>query len=157
MYGAYAYHVSGSGERLRGVMKHMKKSADNSGFSMVELIIVIAIMAVLVAVLVPQYLKYVHQSKVSTDVNNATSVAEAVNVAIADETVALNLPAEGVVVNVTASDLPNVNAFPVSKVDSSYSWTVQVEHTGIVQVKLGGYQIWPNPDDAVNGYRTNNR
>ena len=36
----------------------MKKKMDNKGFSLVELIIVIAIMVILVAVLAPQYLKY---------------------------------------------------------------------------------------------------
>ena len=39
----------------------MKKKMDNKGFSLVELIIVIAIMVILVAVLAPQYLKYVEK------------------------------------------------------------------------------------------------
>ena len=38
-------------------MKREKKM-DNRGFSLVELIIVIAIMAVLIVALAPQYLKY---------------------------------------------------------------------------------------------------
>jgi len=54
---------------------------NNKGFSLVELIIVIAIMAVLVGVLAPQFLKYVEQSRVQKDesacgeVNNATKIA----------------------------------------------------------------------------------
>ena len=43
----------------------MKKN--NKGFSLVELIIVIAIMAVLVGVLAPQYLKYVEKSRIQAD------------------------------------------------------------------------------------------
>ena len=45
--------------------KEMKEN--NKGFSLVELIIVIAIMAVLVGVLAPQFIKYVESSKQSTD------------------------------------------------------------------------------------------
>ena len=43
------------------------KKTNNKGFSLVELIIVIAIMAILVGVLAPQYLKYVEKSRVSAD------------------------------------------------------------------------------------------
>ena len=44
-------------------MNKKQKSLTNKGFSLVELIIVIAIMAVLVGVLAPQFLKYVEQSR----------------------------------------------------------------------------------------------
>ncbi len=39
----------------------------NKGFSLVELIIVVAIMAVLMGVLAPQYLRYVEKAKIRTD------------------------------------------------------------------------------------------
>ena len=53
-------------------MNKKQKSLTNKGFSLVELIIVIAIMAVLVGVLAPQFLKYVERSRKSTDCQNAT-------------------------------------------------------------------------------------
>ncbi len=40
---------------------------NNKGFSLVELIIVVAIMAVLMGVLAPQYLRYVEKTKIRTD------------------------------------------------------------------------------------------
>ena len=49
------------------VMKNTKEKRENGGFSLVELIIVIAIMAVLVGILAPQYLSYMHKAKVTAD------------------------------------------------------------------------------------------
>jgi type IV pilus assembly protein PilA len=60
---------------------------NNKGFSLVELIIVIAIMAVLIGVLAPQYLKYVEKSRVSSDKQSVASVVEAVNTVLTDESV----------------------------------------------------------------------
>ena len=61
-----------------------KEKMNDKGFSLVELIIVIAIMAVLVIVLAPQYLKYVEKSRNSTDVSNATAIVTACQVWAAD-------------------------------------------------------------------------
>lgn len=64
------------------------KKMNNKGFSLVELIIVIAIMAVLIVVLAPQYLKYVEKSRNSTDVTNATEIVTAIQVYASDPDVA---------------------------------------------------------------------
>ncbi len=68
----------------------MKKKKNNKGFSLVELIVVIAIMAVLVGVLAPQFIKYVEQSRASTDLDNCQAIISAVQVGVADETVAVD-------------------------------------------------------------------
>lgn len=59
----------------RGVL--MKVDKRNSGFTLVELIIVIAILAVLVGVIAPQYLKYVERTKRVVDVSTAREIADA--------------------------------------------------------------------------------
>ena len=57
-----------------------RKETANKGFSLVELIIVVAIMAVLVGVLAPQYLKYVESSRQSTDKQNVDAIINAVRI-----------------------------------------------------------------------------
>lgn len=60
------------------------KKLNNKGFSLVELIIVIAIMAVLVGVLAPQYLRYVERSRESADLNTMDAIVSAVEIYSAD-------------------------------------------------------------------------
>ena len=57
---------------------------NNKGFSLVELIIVIAIMAILVGVMAPQLIKYIEKSKVSADTQLADSVHTAILTAMMD-------------------------------------------------------------------------
>ena len=52
----------------------MKKN--NKGFSLIELIIVIAIMAVLIGVLAPEYVKILNKSKRKTDVTVAGQIVQ---------------------------------------------------------------------------------
>ena len=61
-----------------------KKKKDNKGFSLVELIIVVAIMAILVGLLAPQYIKYVEKSRKSADASNLSEMVNALQVYAAD-------------------------------------------------------------------------
>lgn len=66
-----------------------EKKMNNRGFSLVELIIVIAIMAILVVVLAPQYLKYVEKSRVSSDAQTAVEFESAMSVLASDPDISL--------------------------------------------------------------------
>ncbi len=131
-------------------MNKKQKSLTNKGFSLVELIIVIAIMAVLVGVLAPQYVKYVAQSKVSTDITNAEELVTAINVALSDVDQSVEITsgtafAAGATVVKEGSEV-KVTA-PTSKVDKDRTWTVTYDDNGVSEVKLGTEVIWPDAKD----------
>ena len=65
-------------------MEKRKSFLNQKGFSLVELIIVIAIMAILVAVMVPVLIKFIEKSNVSSDYQLADTVRGAFLCAVTD-------------------------------------------------------------------------
>ena len=77
----------------------MKRRANDKGFSMVELIIVIAIMAILAGVLTPVLLRYVEEARIRSDEEKISSLEKTVALAVGEveiqeELLSLPSPAE---------------------------------------------------------------
>lgn len=70
----------------RGLKRNEKRNQNNQGFSLVELIVVIAIMAVLVAVLAPQFTRYIDRSRQSVDAQTVSGIVTSVQIGVADVT-----------------------------------------------------------------------
>lgn len=62
----------------------MKMFGNHKGFSLIELIVVVAIMAVLVAVLAPTLMRYVEKTRKQKDESAASEVRNAVELALAE-------------------------------------------------------------------------
>ena len=84
-------------------MKREQKSLTNKGFSLVELIIVVAIMAVLIGVLAPQYLRYVEKTRLQRDNSSIAEVANVIKMASAEEAVITQLATGSVTYNFSAA------------------------------------------------------
>ena len=79
-----------------------RKKKDNKGFTLVELVIVVAILAILVGILAPQYTKYVEKSRKAADVSNLENLVTAFKTAAADGST--NISAGTYAIEVTTTD-----------------------------------------------------
>lgn len=61
-----------------------KTKKNNKGFSLVELIVVVLIMAIIAVALAPQVMKWVENSRVATDVSNYDSLVANCQLALTD-------------------------------------------------------------------------
>ncbi len=125
---------------------------DNKGFSLVELIIVIAIMAVLVGMLAPQYLKYVKNSQVATDISNAQELATVFNTAYANGGIRSGTTCTGAS-KASMTYNTDIPAWPEIKANTGMSWKVTMGVNGVTKIEIGSYEVYPNPK-GTNGYYT---
>lgn len=116
----------------------------DKGFSLIELITVIGIMAVLVGILAPNFMKYFNNSRVVTDVTNAEEMAKALAAAIAGEdgiSVPPLIQGRG---GTAVTGVDGLTELPYCRTDRNAEWVINTSfQDGVVQISLRGYVIFP--------------
>lgn len=127
---------------------------DSSGFSLIELIVVVAVMAVLIGVITPEFYRYVEKSKRSVDLKQARTMAEVFDIIKATQDIALvngydcietwNVDQAAVFdydTYVSSSVMmcrvfAQMGGVPVSRVNKDYFFTVIYNENGIRAIYL---------------------
>ncbi len=129
---------------------------NNKGFSLVELIIVIAIMAILVGVMAPQLIKYIEKTNVSSDVQLCDSVRTALNTACLDPDVVKNggdlADGTGSVSGITGSVqtvAEEILGVPVASINSKLKSKAASTAGGDVKYTKSGNQIKVFVDSSI--------
>lgn len=135
-------------------MNKIRNRKNNKGFSLVELIIVIAIMAILAGILIPQFVKYISSSKVSGDIQQAENIYNAVAAQYADSqgTAPTGMSYDGNKHEVTdaVAEALEMGKAPTCKVDSNYLFMYSCDSKGAVAVYLAPASEADKAYDAIN-------
>lgn len=114
-----------------------QKTIGNKGFSLVELIIVIAIMAILIGVMAPQLLRYVERTRVSSDTQLADSVRTAVRTAMMDPVVINDSAATSAIAAFNNGATDEASAWDLSSLQGTEFGNAIAETLGVGATNLG--------------------
>ena len=125
-----------------------KKEMNNKGFSLVELIIVIAIMAILVGVLAPQFIKYIESSRQSTDISTASEYRAAVEAYVAENgletgTIEVTVTPTGMYATVDLSDVGLASGSSDETKTKSTGWVAAGSTANVASYSCTTYKWTP--------------
>lgn len=140
-----------------------QKKLNNKGFSLVELIVVIAIMAVLIGLLAPQFIKYVQRSRYSTDIKNGQEIATVTQTLLADRVISGSAVVTGEEFNENGEVFKAAKAnnlaseVPKSKVDADKGFFITYNPvngsvTVYAQSAVDANEVYPKLGSNYSGY-----
>lgn len=134
----------------------MKKT--NKGFSLVELIIVIAIMAILAGAIAPALIRYIDKSRKSNDVSSCKTIKTAVETALGNEDIYEYLVNNMAGATVTIEVIPNrttMSATAGAVVGSQASGKEALKINGLTKENPADLNLNISQDDVIAEIGTN--
>lgn len=113
------------------------KKMNKKGFTLIEMLVVIAIIAVLVAIIVPTVSNSTLKAKAATDAANLRSVQAEAQIAVLNAN--LELPASGTTTDVK-SYAPSADTM-VCKTNKDWTLSITMDDAGTVTAKYSTYGV----------------
>ena len=126
-------------------------------FTLIELIIVIAIMVILGAIIAPQYFKHVKNANIASDVEQAARISSAISAEIAENAVSGVVTAGFAVPTTGVGTWANVTAIvgvtgkvANSKVEKDSEFWYRIDSKGGVEVGVAESPATPTADHIIS-------
>nr|WP_141639527.1 prepilin-type N-terminal cleavage/methylation domain-containing protein [Clostridium novyi] len=119
--------------------KYPGKTKKKKGFTLIELIIVIAILGILALIAIPKFGSAQKDAKIKADIATAKTIADTTATLVADGTIAIQ---ENANVDTQTIGTHMQGGFPTPQSEEG-AFTVKLDKEGNITVKIGDKQFYP--------------